>query len=120
MPTRILNVSYDTGLARRHALLHCAGHYVTSASKAGAAVSACLKTPYDIVILGESVPPGDRIGIASAAKQMGATVVALSSAAAPFPTADFVVDTSSGDRSLLDAVEAAAKARPQPKQTAIA
>ncbi len=57
---RILNISYDRMLLQtRSAILRVAGHAVRSARTFGRAVKLLECCPFDLVVIGHSIPSGD-------------------------------------------------------------
>jgi hypothetical protein len=98
--------------ARPRDTLFCTAPVITSDRHRNldAASRACLQYCHDVVILGETVPNTDRVAIAAAAKQMGAIVISLYTPSTQrLPVADYEVDSSEGNRRLLDILDVALK-----------
>lgn len=67
---RILSVSYDPTLLRtRQMLLERAGYEVVSTPDLAGALEKCRDTEYDLVIMGHSIPPTDKLEIMHALRQ---------------------------------------------------
>jgi len=73
---RILSISYDQALLRTRALLLSReGFEVESAVGFTAAIQACKKGTFDLVILGHSIPPEDKSAIVKQLKEVCVTPI---------------------------------------------
>lgn len=83
---RIISVSYDhTLLLTRELMLKGAGHQVTSCLGYEEAVSNCSRVPFDLVIVGHSIPKNDKLNMIAAFRHQNANalIVALARAGEP-------------------------------------
>ena len=95
---RILSISYDTALLHTRAmLLSREGFEVESAVGFSAAIQACKKGTFDLVIMGHSIPPEDKSAIIKQLRAVCSTpILALRRPnEAPIKTAEYNID--SGD-----------------------
>ncbi|MGH9523735.1 MAG: hypothetical protein ACRD3E_14500 [Terriglobales bacterium] len=80
---RILSISYDEALlVTRELMLRGAGHDVTSALGLHDSREACTRGPFDLAIIGHSIPRNDKLEFISAFRQSNpvALVIALTRA----------------------------------------
>src|SRR5947209_3466274 len=109
MGKRILSISYDDSLLRtRHWILERAGYEVTSALGFLEAQEACLKTRFDLVVIGHSIPLKDKIALARLAQTgCGAAILSLRIVGQePIPEATFSTERSDPE-ALLETVQQA-------------
>jgi DNA-binding response OmpR family regulator len=95
---RILSISYNKALLQtRELMLSHAGFQVQSAVGFSAAIHACEKQEFDLVIMGHSIPPDDKAAIIKQLRAVCATpVLALRRPnESPLKTAEYNLD--SGD-----------------------
>jgi len=79
MRPRILSLSYDGSLLEtRRMLLERAGYAVTSAQRLADALNACDTASYDLVIVGHSIPRGDKRELVAELRKRGCTAPVLS------------------------------------------
>jgi DNA-binding response OmpR family regulator len=100
---RILSISYDKALLQTRALmLSRAGFEVESAIGFTAAIQACKKGTFDLVILGHSIPSEDKSEIVNQLKDVCATpVLALQrSNDSAVATAEYNLDSGNPHRFL--------------------
>jgi len=105
---RILSISYDKALSQTRALmLSRAGFEVESALGFSAAIEACKKGTFDLVILGHSIPPADKSAIVSQLKDVCATpILALQrSNEPPIAAAQYNLDSWNPQRFLSYVME---------------
>jgi DNA-binding response OmpR family regulator len=68
---RILSISYDKSLLHtRELMLSREGYEVESAVGFSAAIETCKKGPFDLVIMGHSIPPADKVAIITQLRAM--------------------------------------------------
>jgi DNA-binding response OmpR family regulator len=104
---RILSISYDESLlATRQMILEQAGYEVTSALGFAEALERSKQRPFDLVVLGHSLPLKDKSAIVAALKGKDKPKI-LSirrHGDAPIPEADASVEAIEGPQALLQAV----------------
>lgn len=92
---RILSITYNESLMQtREMILRNAGYDVTSALGFVEAQSVCAEQPFDLVIVGHSIPTNDKLAIIKCAKaRTGAVVLCLRKPNAPvLREADYSTD----------------------------
>jgi DNA-binding NtrC family response regulator len=107
VPRRILSVSYDESLARtRDMIFSAAGLEVITFTDIGRAVLACHDEDFDLVVIGHSIPAGDRKHLLDEVHtRCSAPVLALHRHGdSPLPGADYVFDASQSPDQLLETV----------------
>ena len=100
---RILSISYDKALLHTRAMmLSREGFEVESAVGFTAAIQACEKGKFDLVIMGHSIPSEDKSAIVKQLRAVCATpVLALRRAnEAPIKTAEYNLDSGDPQRFL--------------------
>ena len=100
---RILSISYDKALLHTRAMmLSREGFEVESAVGFTAAIQACKKGRFDLVIMGHSIPSEDKSAIVKQLRAVCATpVLALRRAnEAPIKTAEYNLDSGDPQRFL--------------------
>ena len=105
--TRVLSISYDVSLLHtRELLLRGEGYKVESACGYSAAIHACQHGGFDLVVLGHSIPKGDKEQMINVIRTMSSTpILALSLPhEEPLKSADFTLNTLD-PRIFLDAVK---------------
>jgi CheY-like chemotaxis protein len=111
----ILSVSYDpTLLTTRELLLQQMGHTVTSAEGFARAFAACeTGSKFDLLILGHSIPPDDKLEIVAKVKGIcNCPVLALLRPnESPLPNAERSID-SSETKAFMDAVREIVQVHP--------
>jgi DNA-binding response OmpR family regulator len=104
---KILSISYDESLLMtRQMILEQAGFQVTSALGFAESLERSQKGPFDLVVLGHSLPIKDKSAIVAALKGKNKPKI-LSirrHGYAPIPEADASVDALEGPHALLEAV----------------
>jgi DNA-binding response OmpR family regulator len=106
----ILCISYEPALGQtRQWLLEKAGFSVTSALGLTEAVSQCRKAAFDLVLIGHSIPKGDRMALViEIRKRKKSRIVSIHlHTEDPLPGMDGSVDAADGPETLLAAVRAA-------------
>ena len=105
---RILSISYDESLlATRQMILEQAGFEVISALGYAESMERSNKGPFDLVVLGHSLPLKDKSAIVAALKKAKSKPKVLSirrHGYAPIPEADASVEAVEGPLALLEAV----------------
>jgi DNA-binding response OmpR family regulator len=100
---RILSISYDQSLLQtRELMLAHAGYEVESAVGFSAAIQACEKRDFDLVIMGHSIPPEDKATIVRQLRAVCATpILALQRPnESPLKTAEYNLDSGDPQRFL--------------------
>jgi DNA-binding NtrC family response regulator len=104
---RILSISYDESLlATRQMILEQAGYEVTSALGFAESLERSKQGPFDLVVLGHSLPLKDKSAIVAALKGKDKPKI-LSirrHGYAPIPEADASVEAIEGPQAMLEAV----------------
>ena len=100
---RILSISYDEALLHtRELLLFREGFEVESAVGFSAAIDACKKRDFDLVIMGHSIPAQDKATIIKQLRAMCSTPILALRRPNEYPlkTADYDLDSSEPRRFL--------------------
>jgi len=100
---RILSISYDQALLHtRELMLSREGFEVQSAVGFSAALQACEKGEFDLMIMGHSIPPEDKAAIIKQLRAVCQTpILALRRAnEAPVKAAEFDLDSGDPERFL--------------------
>lgn len=104
---RILSITYDPSLARtREMLLAGAGFEVSTFRDLDEAITACQRISFDLIMLGHSIPLGERKRLVKQVHaQCAAPVLALMRLGeAQLPEADYFFDSSENPARLLETV----------------
>lgn len=108
---RILSISYDEALlATRQMILEQAGFEVISSLGFAESLENSKKGPFDLVVLGHSLPLKDKSAIVAALRKTKSKPKVLSirrHGYAPIPEADASVEAVDGPQALLEAVRQA-------------
>lgn len=113
----VLSISYDESLLRtREWILKSAGFQVTSALGFTDAIAHCRNSIFDLVIIGHSLPHGDRSALVEAVRAHNHTrvLVLRRQGEEPLPGIDHSVESFAVDE-LLEAVRTVL-AKPQKEQ----
>jgi DNA-binding response OmpR family regulator len=110
---RVLSVSNDESLLKtRHHMLEKAGYQVVSAYGLAEAMQHFQEQPFDLVLLGHTLPQGDQTAlIAKARETCPCPVLSIRlTHESPHPDADYSVDASDGPEALMQSIRTALRA----------
>jgi DNA-binding NtrC family response regulator len=113
-PARILSVSYDRSLAAtRDLLFTTAGYQVSSVFIVGHAIQLCAAEPFDLVVIGHSIPIQQReLLLKEVRRQCATPTLALCRhGEPPLSNADHVFDSADSPGFLLETVVEILKSR---------
>jgi DNA-binding NtrC family response regulator len=104
---RILSLSSDSTLARtREMILSAAGFRVATCTDSEEAVQACRRRDFDLIVIGHSIPLGERKNVLAQVRVLCQTPVLalLRHGEAPLLGADYVFDASQSPVQLLETI----------------
>jgi DNA-binding NtrC family response regulator len=116
-PARILSVTYDRSLGTTREMLFArAGFQVSSAWTLGQAVRLCAAAPFDLIVIGHSIPIEEReLLLKELRSQCSAPVLALYRIGEPpLIGANYLFDSAESPAHLLETVVDILKPKPGP------
>ncbi len=118
MPKRILSISYDESLlTTRHMILQEAGFRVTSVLGFLDAIGACEKEPFDLIIVGHSIPGSDKKALLEKLKETcpQSPVLGLRRVGQPaMEGMDCTIEAEEGPATLIAMVQKAVEEKSKP------